>query len=1380
VHRWFRKCAAQTTGHRSGDAARLRFEQLEDRRLLTVASFQDGVFPTVDYDGTRDAPIFGAQADVNFGVEVILRADNEQSSSNLPVWSLMKWDLSSIPAGATLNDVTLTVNVTNTTVAPGYDLFQVLTPWEESGVTWNNTTAVATWENPGAFNLDDPEDVNLTVLGTLLGTTTGQLTISLNADGEEMVQQWISNPATNHGLLMANPANDNSLRFDSREGITPANRPKLSIDFTFEDLDPPIATLVDPLDGGPADEDADANEVRVGVREVIVIGLDDFQLDDATVTADTLTVTKDAAPFTDFSFAFDAGADEITLTPTADSFSGGIYTITLSGGVSQIADQSGNIMPGVELLVEIDASLPTMPVAEDDTYETDEDVPLIIDAAGGVLDNDFDGNAAAEAIIVTGPANGNVGLNADGSFTYTPAPGVSGPDSFTYFVRTPVFDSNVATVTISVQENSPITTEDSYDATEDELLTVNETNGVLANDDDLQGDEFTAVLVDDVSDGTLVLDSNGSFTYQPDENFFGVDSFTYYATDGVNDSASTLVEIAVENVNDPPVAVNDNYVIGENETLTAAGVPPPGLNLIKWEGNGHYYGLVLEDKNFHQAQSHAATLTFSGMPGHLVSITSETENEFLKANIYSTIPAELQYAIIGLNDVDINGTYQWTTGETFNFSNWNVNEPGNSQASEDAVAAARLGDWAWNDTLTNRVFFSYVVEFDVTHSGVLLNDHDADGDELTPELEQDVQNGTLSLADDGSFTYTPDPGFVGNDTFTYRANDGELDSNLATVKIVVTTVITAPDSYVVDQTQTLTVNGGVANAVSLFVPNHSFESPDIDDGTNANESATGWTDANGFAPGMGDRNSNFPLNYQSQIDPTPDPNDGEQWMWSNHRDHFTTTAVGLQANSTYRLTVDVGDRTDLAFGGATLRLGTGSTFGETLLGANVVANTPPLNGPTATDGWETWISTFTTGPEPVGEGDPIRIELLRNGTQTLFDNVRLEVYGAGVLYNDRSVEGDPLSAVPKDDVNNGTLVLNQDGSFSYTPNPYFVGLDQFTYIASDGVNESVPTTATIEVRPSGPVSGRHVFYNNSSLDGQDPTAGAADDNAIATEKWVLLPGQTISPGKVFAGAQGINGLMIDIVGVGDAVNIGPNDFVVRTGTGEDPSGWDVLEFVDTDRVPLVSVRESDGVGGSDRVTLTWPDGTLTNTYVQVTVLANGRTGLAEPDVFYAASQVGDATGDLRVDAADLARVLANWGTGTLPEQGNFDLTGTTGAADLATLFVGGSQLDDFTAPPIVAPDAAAQAVDAVIVQAISGPEPETDPIVGPVEFSQTITPAQTRSRLLRRIGRSFSHDDQPTDRQRLARQQAVDRVHEAGSLELPDETRIVRRRGGRS
>ena len=70
--------------------------------------------------------------------------------------------------------------------------------------------------------------------------------------------------------------------------------------------------------------------------------------------------------------------------------------------------------------------------------------------------------------------------------------------------------------------------------------------------------------------------------------------------------------------------------------------------------------------------------------------------------------------------------------------------------------------------------------------GVLANDTDVDGDTLTAVLVDTVSNGTLTLNDNGSFTYTPDPYFNGTDSFTYRAKDAELTSEIATVKINVT------------------------------------------------------------------------------------------------------------------------------------------------------------------------------------------------------------------------------------------------------------------------------------------------------------------------------------------------------------------------------------------------------------------------------------------------------------------------------------------------------------------------------------------------------------------------------------------------------------------
>jgi hypothetical protein len=71
-------------------------------------------------------------------------------------------------------------------------------------------------------------------------------------------------------------------------------------------------------------------------------------------------------------------------------------------------------------------------------------------------------------------------------------------------------------------------------------------------------------------------------------------------------------------------------------------------------------------------------------------------------------------------------------------------------------------------------------------NGVLSNDTDGDGDNLSAELVATVANGSLTLNGDGSFIYIPDSGYVGADSFTYRANDGIAESNIATVALTVT------------------------------------------------------------------------------------------------------------------------------------------------------------------------------------------------------------------------------------------------------------------------------------------------------------------------------------------------------------------------------------------------------------------------------------------------------------------------------------------------------------------------------------------------------------------------------------------------------------------
>src|SRR5207247_6618270 len=182
-------------------------------------------------------------------------------------------------------------------------------------------------------------------------------------------------------------------------------------------------------------------------------------------------------------------------------------------------------------------------------------------AAPGVLGNDADiDSATITANLVAGPAHGTLTLNANGSFTYTPATSFSGTDSFTYTASDGTAQSGLATVTIVVNavNHAPVGKDDAYSVNEDTVLTV-ATPGVLGNDTDSDGNALTAVLVAAPAHGTLTLNANGSFTFTPAANYNGPDSFTYKANDGSLDSNVATVAITLTAVNAPPVAAHDSF-----------------------------------------------------------------------------------------------------------------------------------------------------------------------------------------------------------------------------------------------------------------------------------------------------------------------------------------------------------------------------------------------------------------------------------------------------------------------------------------------------------------------------------------------------------------------------------------------------------------------------------------------------------------------------------------------------------------------------------------------------------------------------------------------------------------------------------------------------
>jgi RHS repeat-associated protein len=207
------------------------------------------------------------------------------------------------------------------------------------------------------------------------------------------------------------------------------------------------------------------------------------------------------------------------------------------------------------------------PVAVNDVFATNEDTALVVSAPQGVLANDSDVDSATlTALLVGGPSHGTVLLNADGSFTYTPAANFNGTDSFTYKANDGELDSAVATVSLSIGpvNDPPVAGNDSFTTNEDTALVVSAPQGVLANDSDVDSATLTALLVGGPSHGTVVLNADGSFTYTPAANFNGTDSFTYKANDGELDSAVATVSLSIAPVNDPPVAFNISGSVPEH------------------------------------------------------------------------------------------------------------------------------------------------------------------------------------------------------------------------------------------------------------------------------------------------------------------------------------------------------------------------------------------------------------------------------------------------------------------------------------------------------------------------------------------------------------------------------------------------------------------------------------------------------------------------------------------------------------------------------------------------------------------------------------------------------------------------------------------------
>jgi SdrD B-like domain/Bacterial Ig domain len=194
------------------------------------------------------------------------------------------------------------------------------------------------------------------------------------------------------------------------------------------------------------------------------------------------------------------------------------------------------------------------PVGEADQYAVVHGQSLNVPAADGLLgnDGDWDEDPLSMGLIAVATRHGSLTVQPDGSFDYTPAPGFVGTDTFSYFASDGTTQSETPTeVSIEVTNVEPEGIGDIYVARPGQTLTVPASAGIRVNDTDEDGDPISirhvSISIGGAEHGTLVLASDGSFTYTPDPGYVGYDSFTYQPTDGMAAGYETLVTIHVTN-----------------------------------------------------------------------------------------------------------------------------------------------------------------------------------------------------------------------------------------------------------------------------------------------------------------------------------------------------------------------------------------------------------------------------------------------------------------------------------------------------------------------------------------------------------------------------------------------------------------------------------------------------------------------------------------------------------------------------------------------------------------------------------------------------------------------------------------------------------------
>ena len=185
-----------------------------------LISFQHRV---AKYKGVIDATIEERKPDGNLGGSKACRADGDKKDGTDQA-CLIRWDVSKIPKGSTVDGVEMSFRVINGS-SKKYSIHELLSPWVSEEVTWNSSTKDKKWETPGALGKTDRD----TEVGTIRGKV-GTRIATLNDEAVEMVQRWVD--GENYGIVISDSKITNGLSITSSQGDIDSDRPKLTISYT--------------------------------------------------------------------------------------------------------------------------------------------------------------------------------------------------------------------------------------------------------------------------------------------------------------------------------------------------------------------------------------------------------------------------------------------------------------------------------------------------------------------------------------------------------------------------------------------------------------------------------------------------------------------------------------------------------------------------------------------------------------------------------------------------------------------------------------------------------------------------------------------------------------------------------------------------------------------------------------------------------------------------------------------------------------------------------------------------------------------------------------------------------------------------------------------